>query len=92
MRRAVAGPDRGQVRFRFTINPDGSIANIKQLWSTSKKASELAWQPIRNLPPLPPTPNNKLLVFEQTISFLPYETGRPPSYPLDCLPEPEPFS
>lgn len=91
MGRAVAGPDQGQVRFRITINPDGSLAQIEELWSTSKKASELAMQAIRNMPPLPPTPDKKPLVFEQTISFLPYETGWPPSYTLDCLPEPEGF-
>lgn len=88
---AVAGPDQGQVRFRITINPDGSVGQVEELWSTSEKASQLAWQAIRNLPPLPPTPTGKPLVFEQTISFLPYETGWPPSYKLDCLPEPEAF-
>ena len=88
---AVAGPDQGQVRFRITIHPDGSIAQIEELWSTSKKASELAWQAIRTMPPLPPTPSKKPLVFEQTISFLPYETGWPPSYKNDCLPDPPVF-
>lgn len=38
-----------------------------------------------------PTPDRKPLIFEQTISFMPYETGWPPSYKLDCLPEPETF-
>jgi TonB family protein len=89
---AVAGPDQGQVRFRITLNPDGSIAQVEELWSTSEKASQLAWKAIRSLPPLPPTPTGKPLVFEQTISFLPYETGWPPSYKLDCLPEPETFN
>lgn len=88
---AVAGPDQGQVRFRITIHPDGSIAQIEELWSTSKKASELAWQAMRTMPPLPPTPSKKTLVFEQTISFLPYETGWPPSYKYDCLPDPPVF-
>jgi hypothetical protein len=88
---AVAGPDQGQVRFRITLNPDGSIAQVEELWSTSEKASKLAWKAIRSLLPLPPTPTGKPLVFEQTISFLPYETGWPPSYRLDCLPEPEAF-
>lgn len=89
---AVEGPDQGQVRFRIEIAPDGKVAHVAELWSTSKKASELAWRAIRELPPLPPTPSGKPLVFEQTISFLPHETGWPPSYALDCLPEPEPFT
>jgi hypothetical protein len=88
---AVAGPDQGQVRFRIEIAPDGKIAKVEELWSTSEVASKRAMKAIRSLPPLPPTPTGKPLVFEQTISFLPYETGWPPSYQLDCLPEPEPF-
>lgn len=88
---AVEGPDQGQVRFRIEIAPDGSITRIEELWSTSAAASKLAWQAIRSLPPLPPTPTGKPLVFEQTISFLPYETGWPPSYKLDCLPDPPTF-
>ena len=88
---AVEGPDQGMVRFRIEIAPDGKVAKVEELWSTSEKASKLAWEAIRKLPPLPPTPSGKPLVFEQTISFLPYETGWPPSYNLDCLPEPEPF-
>jgi hypothetical protein len=88
---AVEGPDQGQVRFRITLHPDGRIAEVEELWSTSKKASDLAWQAIRNLPSLPPTPTGKPLVFEQTISFLPYETGWPPSYKNDCLPDPPSF-
>jgi TonB family protein len=88
---AVAGPDQGQVRFRITINPDGSLAQAEELWSTSAKASELARKAIQSMPPLPPTPGGKPLVFEQTISFLPYETGWPPSYKYDCLPDPPAF-
>ncbi len=88
---AVEGPDQGQVRFRIEIAPDGKIAKVEELWSTSAAASKLAWQAIRNLPPTPPTPTGKPLVFEQTISFLPYETGWPPSYKLDCLPDPPKF-
>ena len=88
---AVAGPDQGMVRFRIEIAPDGKIAKIEELWSTSAAAAKLAWQAVRALPPLPPTPTGKPLVFEQTISFLPYETGWPPSYKLDCLPDPPVF-
>ncbi|MFA5082868.1 MAG: hypothetical protein WC474_10010 [Hydrogenophilaceae bacterium] len=88
---AVEGPDQGLVRFRIEIAPDGTVAKVEELWSTSEAAAKLAWQAIRSLPPLPPTPTGKPLVFEQTIAFLPYETGWPPSYRLDCLPEPEAF-
>lgn len=88
---AVAGPDQGQVRFRITIHPDGTLAQAEELWSTSAKASELARKAIQNMPPLPPTPTGKPLVFEKTLSFLPYETGWPPSYKSDCLPDPPQF-
>ena len=88
---AVEGPGQGMVRFRIEIAPDGTLANVKELWSTSENASKLAWQAIRSLPPLPPTPTGKPLIFERTISFLPYETGWPPSYTLDCLPDPPAF-
>lgn len=88
---AVEGPGQGVVRFRIEIAPDGTLANIKELWSTSETASKLAWQAIKSLPPLPPTPTGQPLIFERTISFLPYETGWPPSYTLDCLPDPPAF-
>ena len=88
---AVEGPGQGVVRFRIEIAPDGKIAKVEELWSTSEVASKLARKAIQNLPSLPPTPTGKPLIFEQTISFLPYETGWPPSYKLDCLPEPLPF-
>lgn len=89
---AVEGPDQGLVRFRIEIAPDGTVAKVEELWSTSEVAAKLARQAIRSLPPLPPTPTGKPLVFEQTIAFLPYETGWPPSYKLDCLPDIEPFN
>lgn len=88
---AVEGPDQGLVRFRIEIAPDGKIAKVEELWSTSEVASRLARKAIRDLPSMPPTPTGKPLIFEQTISFLPYETGWAPSYKLDCLPEPLPF-
>ena len=88
---AVEGPDQGQVRFRITLNPNGTLAQVEELWSTSAKASELARKAIASMPPLPPTPNGKPLVFEKTISFMPYETGWPPSYKYDCLPDPPQF-
>ena len=88
---AVEGPGQGQVRFRIEVAPDGTISNVKELWSTSDTASKPARKVIQNMPPMPPTPTGKPLVFDHTISFLSYETGWPPSYQLDCLPEPEPF-
>lgn len=88
---AVEGPGQGMVRFRIEIAPDVKIVKVEELWSTSELASKLAMKAIQNMPPLPPTPDRKPLIFEQTISFMPYETGWPPSYKLDCLPEPEAF-
>lgn len=88
---AVEGPGQGMVRFRIEIAPDGTLANVKELWSTSENASKLAWKAIKSLPPLPPTPTGQPLIFERTISFQPYETGWPPSYTLDCLPDPPVF-
>lgn len=88
---AVAGVNQGQARFRITLNPDGSLARVEELWSTSDKVSALAMKAIRNMPPLPPTPTGQPLVFEKTISFMPYQTGWPPSYKYDCLPDPPQF-
>ena len=88
---AMEGPDQGQVRFRIEIAPDGKIARVETLWATSPQAEKLALNAIQSLPPLPPTPTGKPLVFEQTISFEPFETGWAPSYKLDCLPEPQAF-
>lgn len=88
---AVAGPGQGMVRFRFEVAPDGHLAHVEMLWSTSEEAEKRAWQAIRTLPPLPPTPTGKPLVFEKTIAFVPYETGWPPSYKMDCLPDPPAF-
>lgn len=88
---AVEGPEQGIVRFRIEVAPDGSLADIKELWSTSESVTKRAMQAIKSLPPLPPTPTGKALIFERTISFLPYETGWPPSYTLDCLPDPPAF-
>ena len=89
---ATEGAAQGQVRFRIEIAPDGKVAKVEELWSTSEQASRLARQAIQNLPALPPTPTGEPLIFERTISFLPFETGWPPSYKLDCVPEPERFN
>jgi TonB family protein len=88
---AVEGQDQGLVRFRIEIAPDGKLAKVDVLWSTSEVAEKLAMQAIRSLPPLPPTPTGKPLVFEKTIAFVPFETGWPPIYKYDCLPDPPSF-
>lgn len=88
---AVEGLQQGLVRFRIEIAPDGKLAKAEVLWSTSETAEKLALQAIRSLPPLPPTPTGKPLVFEKTIAFVPFETGWPPIYKNDCLPDPPSF-
>jgi TonB family protein len=85
---AVEGERQGLVRLRIEIAPDGKLAKADVLWSTSEIVEKLALKAIRSLPPLPPTPTGKLLVFEKTIAFLPFETGWPPIYKYDCLPDP----
>ncbi|MEN6586676.1 MAG: TonB family protein [Sulfuricella sp.] len=88
---AVEGPQQGQVRFHIEIAPDGKIAKVEVLWATSEIAEKLALQAIRSLPPLPPTPTGKPLIFDKTIAFEPIETGWPPIYKYDCLPDPPSF-
>jgi TonB family protein len=88
---AVEGLQQGLVRFRIEIAPDGKLAKADVLWSTSEIAEKLALQAIRSLPPLPPTPTGKPLVFEKTIAFVPFEAGWPPIYKYDCLPDPSSF-
>ena len=88
---AVEGERQGLVRFRIEIAPDGTLAKADVLWSTSDVVEKLALQAIRSMPPLPPTPTGKPLVFEKTIAFLPFETGWPPIYKYDCLPDPPSF-
>ncbi len=88
---AVAGERQGLVRFRIEIAPDGKLAKADVLWSTSDAVEQLALQAIRAMPPLPPTPTGEPLVFEKTIAFLPFETGWPPIYKYDCLPDPPTF-
>ncbi len=39
---AVEGPDQGTVRFRVEIAPDGRLANLETLWTTSVVAERLA--------------------------------------------------
>ena len=88
---AVEGRQQGLVRFRIEIAADGKLAKVDVLWSTSDIAEKRALQAIRSLPPLPPTPTGKPLVFEKTIAFVPFETGWPPIYKNDCLPDPSSF-
>ncbi|WP_201503213.1 hypothetical protein, partial [Escherichia coli] len=77
---AVEGPDQGMVRFRVEIAPDGSLAKLDTLWSTSPVAERLARQAIATMPRWPATPTGKPLVFEKTISFSPFASDDPPLY------------
>lgn len=88
---AIEGERQGLVRLRIEIAPDGKLARAEVLWSTSDVVEKLALQAIGAMPPLPPTPTGKPLVFEKTIAFLPFETGWPPIYKYDCLPDPPSF-
>ena len=85
---AVEGPDQGFVRFRIEIAPDGTLAKLETLWTTSEVAERLARQAVESMPALPPTPTGKPLIFEKTISFSPFASDGPPSYKDDCLPDP----
>jgi hypothetical protein len=87
----VEGPDQGYVRFRIEIAPDGTLAKLETIWTTSVVAEQLARKALENMPSLPPTPTGKPLVFEKTISFTPYASDDPPIYKDDCLPDPPVF-
>lgn len=89
---AVEGPDQGVVRFRVEIAPDGTLARLETLWSTSGVAEQRARDAMARMPPSPPTPTGKPLVFEKTISFSPFATDIPPIYKDDCLPDPPSFA
>lgn len=88
---AIAGEHAGEVRFRVEIAPDGTLSNLETLWTTSSVAEQLARQAIESMPPLPPTPTGKPLIFERTISFSPFASDWPPIYDDDCLPDPPSF-
>ncbi len=88
---AIEGPDQGMVRFHVEIGPDGKLAKLETLWSTSAAAERLARKAIEAMPPLPPTPTGKPLIFDKTISFTPYAADGPPSYKDDCVPDPPAF-
>ncbi len=89
---AVEGPDQGQVRFRIEIAPNGNVTSVETLWKTSDRAEELARKAIYSMPPPPPTPTGKPLIFEKTISFSPFATDDTPIYSDDCLPDPPVFN
>ena len=89
---SVEGPDQGLVRLRVEIAPDGSLARLETLWSTSAVAERLARQAIANMPRAPATPTGKPLIFERTIAFTPFAADGPPLYKDDCLPDPPEFS
>ena len=89
---AVEGPDQGQVRFRIEIAPNGSITSVETLWKTSDQAEALARKAIYSMPPTPPTPTGKPLIFEKTISFTPFANDDTPFYGDDCLPDPPSFT
>jgi hypothetical protein len=84
---AVEGPTQGVVRFRVEIAPNGTLAKLETLWTTSKHAEKLARRAIEKMPPLPATPNGAPLIFERTITFSPFASDGPPTYKDDCLPD-----
>lgn len=88
---AVEGPDQGWVRFRVEIAPDGRLARLETLWTTSPVAERLARQAVQAMPGWPPTPNGLPLVFERTITYTPFGSESPPLYRDDCLPDPPRF-
>ncbi len=88
---AVEGPDQGLVRFRLEIAPDGTLTKLETIWTTSKVAEQLARKAIENMPPSPPTPTGRPLIFEKTISFSPFASDGTPTYKDDCLPDPPAF-
>jgi hypothetical protein len=79
------------VRFHIEIAANGQLSKLETLWSTSPVAEKLARQAIENMPPLPPIPTGKPLIFQKTISFQPVDDGWPPIYKYDCLPDPPTF-
>lgn len=88
---AVEGVRQGMVRIHVEIAPNGKFARVDVLWSTSEYVEKRVLQVIHAMPPLPATPTGKPLIFEKTIAFVPFETGWPPIYKNDCLPDPATF-
>ena len=85
---AHEGPGQGTVRFRIEIAPDGTLARLDTLWTTSAAVEQSARQAVQRMPALPPTPNGQPLIFEKTIVFDAWSAEAPPLYKDDCLPEP----
>lgn len=85
---AVEGPDQGTVRFRIEIAPDGTLARLDTLWTTSATVEQRARKAVEQMPPLPPTPTGKPLIFEKTIVFDAFTADAPPLYKNDCEPDP----
>jgi hypothetical protein len=85
---AVEGPDQGAVRFRIEIAPNGRLARLDTLWTTSESVEQRARKAVEQMPPLPPTPNGKPLIFEKTIVFDAFTADAPPLYKNDCEPDP----
>ncbi len=88
---AIEGVQQGAVRFRVEIAPDGSLSRLDTLWATSDFVEQLARRAVEAMPPLPPTPTGRPLVFEKTINFSPFIPEMPPVYKDDCLPDPPRF-
>jgi len=85
---AIEGPDQGAVRFRIEIAPTGKLARLDTLWTTSATVEKRARAAVQQMPPLPPTPNGRPLIFEKTIVFDAFTTDAPPLYKNDCEPDP----
>ncbi|MBA4261732.1 MAG: hypothetical protein C0443_06850 [Comamonadaceae bacterium] len=85
---AVEGPDQGAVRFRIEMAPDGRLARLDTLWTTSESVEQRARKAVEQMLPLPPTPNGKPLIFEKTIVFDAFTADAPPLYKNDCEPDP----
>jgi hypothetical protein len=88
---AVEGPDQGAVRFRVEIAPDGTLARLDTLWTTSPVAERLARRAVEALPRWPAPPGGQPLVFERTIVFSAFAHDDPPLYRDDCKPDPPAF-
>ena len=85
---AYEGPEQGAVRFRIEIAADGSLLTLDTLWTTSTVVEQRARAAVQAMPPLPPTPNGKPLIFEKTIVFDTFTVEAPPLYKNDCEPDP----
>ncbi len=85
---AHEGPEQGAVRFRIEVAPDGKLARLDTLWSTSEAVEQRARAAVRHMPPLPRTPNGLPLIFEKTIVFDAFTAETPPLYKNDCEPDP----